>query len=72
MLIGACNPMSRPLQVLDQGKVAEFDTPAKLIAQPDSIFRGMAVSAGLISDESGEAKTGRVARDLTPADSSDV
>jgi ABC-type multidrug transport system fused ATPase/permease subunit len=59
------------IMVLDEGKIAEFDSPANLIANPESIFRGMAISAGLVS-ESGEAKTGRVARDLNTADSSDV
>ena len=59
------------IMVLDEGRIAEFDSPVNLIAKPESIFRGMAISAGLVS-ESGEAKTGRVARDLSTADSSDV
>jgi len=33
--------------VLDQGKVAEFDTPSQLLAR-DSVFRSLAVEAGVI------------------------
>ncbi|GAA6024113.1 hypothetical protein JCM10207_003170 [Rhodosporidiobolus poonsookiae] len=33
--------------VLDAGKVAEFDTPAALLQRPDSIFRSLAVEAGV-------------------------
>eukprot|EP00051_Salpingoeca_urceolata_P006609 m.87350 g.87350 ORF g.87350 m.87350 type:complete len:1483 (+) comp14906_c0_seq3:85-4533(+) len=32
--------------VLDKGEVAEFDTPAALMANPQSLFHGMAKSAG--------------------------
>ncbi|XP_047481887.1 multidrug resistance-associated protein 1-like isoform X2 [Penaeus chinensis] len=34
--------------VLDQGSVAEFDTPARLLADPHSVFYGMAKDAGLV------------------------
>jgi ATP-binding cassette subfamily C (CFTR/MRP) protein 1 len=37
--------------VLDQGKVAEFDTPANLIARPDSIFASLVQQAGLGNTE---------------------
>ncbi|BGP13132.1 hypothetical protein JCM10213v2_001051 [Rhodosporidiobolus nylandii] len=33
--------------VMSAGKVAEFDTPANLLQQPESIFRSLAVEAGL-------------------------
>lgn len=33
--------------VLDKGEVVEFDTVPNLLAQPDSIFTGMARDAGL-------------------------
>ncbi|KIW07421.1 uncharacterized protein PV09_02262 [Verruconis gallopava] len=32
--------------VMDQGKVAEYDTPAALIQIPDGVFRGMVESSG--------------------------
>lgn len=35
--------------VLDQGKIAEFDTPTNLLSQSSSIFHGMAKDAGIIS-----------------------
>lgn len=33
--------------VMDQGTVAEYDTPAALLARPDSIFTGLVNEAGL-------------------------
>lgn len=37
--------------VMDQGKIAEFDSPQNLLADKDSIFYGMAKNAGLVSNE---------------------
>jgi len=45
------------VMVLDKGIIAEFDSPDKLIARPDSIFRGMALAAGII-DTRGNRKAG--------------
>ena len=37
------------VMVLDQGRIAEFDTPDNLLANKQSIFYGMAKNAGLVS-----------------------
>lgn len=37
--------------VLDQGIIAEFDTPENLLSNTNSIFYGMAKSAGLVDDD---------------------
>lgn len=39
------------VMVLDKGSIAEFDTPDNLLAKPDSIFYGMAQSAGIIDNK---------------------
>lgn len=36
--------------VLDQGKIAEYDTPQVLLSNKNSIFYGMAKNAGLINN----------------------
>lgn len=49
--------------VLDKGMIAEYDTPAALLADENSIFYGMAKKSGLInngendSDEDGDEKS---------------
>merc|ERR1719412_314450 len=40
---------SNRVVVLDQGKVIEFESPASLMAKPDSVFYGMAKNAGITS-----------------------
>lgn len=35
--------------VLDQGKIAEYDSPQVLLSNKDSIFYGMAKNAGLVN-----------------------
>lgn len=37
------------VMVLDQGRIAEFNTPDNLLADRQSIFYGMAKNAGLVS-----------------------
>lgn len=36
--------------VLDQGKIAEYDSPQVLLSNKDSIFYGMAKNAGLVNN----------------------
>lgn len=36
--------------VLDQGIIAEYDTPAALLSNKNSIFYGMARNAGIVSN----------------------
>lgn len=43
---------SNRILVVDAGKIAEFDTPAALIDNPNSIFRALAVEAGLVKSGS--------------------
>ena len=38
---------SNRVMVLDQGKIAEFDTPENLLANKETIFHGMAKNAGI-------------------------
>lgn len=38
--------------VLDQGKIAEYDSPQVLLSNKDSIFYGMAKNAGLVNNTS--------------------
>lgn len=37
--------------VLDQGLIAEFDTPQNLLSNTNSIFYGMAKNSGLVDDD---------------------
>lgn len=39
--------------VLDQGIIAEFDSPSNLLANTNSIFYGMAKNSGLVDDDRG-------------------
>ena len=38
---------SNRVMVLDQGKIAEFDTPDNLLANKETIFHSMAKNAGI-------------------------
>lgn len=40
--------------VLDQGKVAEFDTPENLLSRSDSIFTSLVKQAGLYGNNAGD------------------
>lgn len=46
------------VMVLDKGVIAEFDQPDKLLANPKSIFFGMAQSAGVVDANGGRRRTG--------------
>jgi len=43
--------------VMDQGRIAELDSPIKLWEDPDSIFRGMCIRSGIRREDFEEAKT---------------
>lgn len=50
--------------VMSAGEVAEFDSPANLLQQPDSIFRSLALEAGLV--KSSGTNTPRTGGGKTP------
>uniref|UniRef100_A0A1L8E4B5 ABC-type glutathione-S-conjugate transporter n=2 Tax=Nyssomyia neivai TaxID=330878 RepID=A0A1L8E4B5_9DIPT len=43
--------------VLDKGQIAEFDSPANLLADPNSIFHSMAKSSGILSNTQNTASS---------------
>lgn len=43
--------------VLDKGMIAEFDSPAALLDDKNSIFYGMAKNAGLVNNNSNNNAT---------------
>jgi hypothetical protein len=61
---------STRILVMDKGIVAEYDTPAALLAKKDSIFYSLALEAGLVKSGSNTPRSGAmtpVNRSLTPA-----
>ena len=37
------------IMVLDEGKLAEFDSPANLLAKKDSMFHSLVIDAGILA-----------------------
>ncbi|GAA5978963.1 hypothetical protein JCM5350_004190 [Sporobolomyces pararoseus] len=61
---------STRILVMDKGCVAEFDTPAALLAKKDSIFYSLALEAGLVKSGSNTPRSGAmtpITRSRTPA-----
>ncbi len=44
------------LIILDKGRIAEFDTPLRLIQKEDGIFRNMCLKSGSFSELQASAK----------------
>lgn len=59
---------SSKVMVLDAGKVVEFASPEKLLADSKTIFYGMVLEAGLIPKEQEERPAGGAADDLMSHD----
>lgn len=60
---------STRILVMDKGLVAEFDTPAALLANKTSIFYSLALEAGLVKSGSNTPRSGSrtpVTRSMTP------
>ncbi|GAA5830776.1 hypothetical protein JCM5353_002363 [Sporobolomyces roseus] len=60
---------STRILVMDKGLVAEFDTPAALLANKSSIFYSLALEAGLVKSGSNTPRSGSrtpVTRSMTP------